>query len=296
MVESYVRHRMEAAATFSLFVRPSVARPWLVAAGMDQVLAVLDAFRYGPEELAYLAEQDVPDETLLWLEQLEPSGEVWSVEDGTVVLADEPLLEVTAPLPFAQLLESAVMNAVHLDTLIATKAARCVLAAAGRPVVDFGLRRAHGLETGHRAARAAWLGGCASTSNVEAGRRYGIPIAGTMAHSLVQAFGDEREAFRTFALDHPKGTTLLVDTYDTRAGIRNAIAVAKQVAARGARIDAVRLDSGPLGELAREARAAFDAAGLSAVRIFASGGSTSRPSPSFSGGVRPSTPSASAAP
>jgi nicotinate phosphoribosyltransferase len=161
---------------------------------------------------------------------------------------------------------------VQYPTLVATKAARVALAAGGRPVVDFGFRRAHGLETGVEAALAAHVGGGLSTSNVEAGRRFGIPVVGTMAHSFVQAFGTELEAFRAFAADHPENATLLVDTYDTIAGVRNAIVVAKQMAERDEKLRAIRLDSGDLGDLATQARAMLDEAGLPDVGIFVSGG------------------------
>lgn len=272
MVESYVRRGMFEPATFSLFSRPAAARPWLVAAGMDRVLETIAAYRFGSDELDYLATQGTPDETLDFLRALRFDGEVWAVPDGTVVLGYEPLVEVTAPLPVAQLLETAVMNAVHFDTLIATKAARCVRAAAGRTVVDFGFRRAYGLEAGNRAARAAYLGGVAMTSNVEAGRRFGLPITGTMAHSFVQAFDDEAEAFRAFAEDHPGGTTLLVDTYDVRRGVDRAIAVAHDLAHEGPAVRAIRIDSDPLDDLARWARDRLDASGLEDVKIFLSGG------------------------
>lgn len=272
MVESYVRHGRDGTATFSLFCRPSTVRPWLVSAGTDRVLEVLEGFRFGDDELAYLSRQDTPGEVLEWLASFRFEGEVWAVPDGTVVLGDEPLLEVTAPLPAAQLLETALMNAVHHDTLVATKAARCVLAAGGRPVVDFGFRRAHGLEAGVRAARAAWLGGCAATSNVEAGRRWDIPVTGTMAHSFVQSFDSEREAFRVFGRDHPDATTLLVDTYDVERGIDNAVEVAGDLADEGIAVRAVRLDSEPLEGLARHARRRLDQAGLGDVRILVSGG------------------------
>ncbi len=273
MVETYVRLGMTAPATFSLFSRPSRRRPWLVAAGLDRVLEVLRRFRFDGPQIDHLASIDVPDPVLEHLRDLRFEGEVWAVPDGTVVLGDEPLLEVTAPLPVAQLVETAVMNAAHLDTLIATKAARCVRAAAGRPVVDFGLRRAHGLEAGHRAARAAWIGGVAATSNVEAGRRFDLPITGTMAHSFVQTFGDEREAFRAFAHDHPAKTVLLVDTYDVARGIDNAVEVGLEVAADGTgRLDGVRIDSEPLPEWSRLARRRLDEAGLTDVRVLVSGG------------------------
>jgi nicotinate phosphoribosyltransferase len=188
-----------------------------------------------------------------------------------VLLAGEPLLELTAPLPMAQLLETALTNAVHGATLVASKAARLVRAARGRDVIDFGFRRAHGLATAVRAALAAYVGGVASTSNVEAGRRHGIPISGTMAHSFVQAFDHEVDALREFAIDHPK-TTLLVDTYDPAAGVVSAIRVARAIAERGMRIAAIRIDSEPLDRAGREARAMLDRAGLADVKIVASGG------------------------
>ena len=272
MVETYVRRGMLGPATFSLFSRPAAARPWLVAAGMDRVLDVLHSYRFDAEQLDYLAEQGTPDDTLDFLRDLRFEGEVWAVPDGTVCLGDEPLVEVTAPLPVAQLLETALMNAVHFDSLIATKAARCVRAARGRPVVDFGFRRTYGLEAGVRVARAAHLGGIAATSNVEAGHRFGLPITGTMAHSFVQAFDDEAEAFRAFTQDHPGGTTLLVDTYDVRRGIDNAITVARELSGDGSAVRAVRIDSDPLDEFARWARQRLDEAGLEDVRILLSGG------------------------
>lgn len=272
MAETYVRRGMLEPATFSLFVRPSSSRPWLVVAGIDRALEVLSDYRFDAAQLDYLAEQGTPDHLLDHLRDLRFDGEVWAVPDGTVVLGDEPLLELTAPLPTAQLVETAVINAVQLDTLVATKAARCVIAAEGRPVVDYGFRRAHGLDAGIRAARAAYLGGVEATSNVEAGHRFGIPITGTMAHSFVQAFDRETDAFREFARDHPDDTTLLVDTYDVDRGIGNAVTVIRELAADGIRVGAIRIDSQPLDALASRARVRLDEAGLTDVRILASGG------------------------
>lgn len=273
MVETYLRRGMTAPATFSLFARPSTKRPWLVAAGLDRVLEVLRDYRFDGPQLDYLASQRVPDDTLDHLRELRFEGEVWAVPDGTVVLGNEPLVEVTAPLPVAQLVETAVMNACHLDTLVASKAARCVHAAAGRSVVDFGFRRAHGLDGGVRAARAAWVGGVDATSNVEAGHRWGLPITGTMAHAFVQAFDDETEAFRAFLADHPDDTTLLVDTYDLATGTDRAIEVATTARRDGTgRVDAIRIDSDPLDEHAMLVRQKLDDAGLPDVRIIASGG------------------------
>lgn len=272
MVESYLASGMTAAATFSLYVRPAPERPWLVALGAHRVVELLDGFGYGADELEYLRSIGVGEPALGYLAAVEPSGEVWAADDGAIVLADEPIVEVTAPLPFAQLIETAVINLVQYPTLVATKAARVALAAAGRPVVDFGLRRAHGLETGVEAALAAYVGGGLATSNLEAGRRYGIPVVGTMAHSFVQAHPTELDAFRAFARDHPDNVILLVDTYDTLAGVRSAIVVADEMRSRGERLRGVRLDSGDLGDLAVRTRRLLDEAGHPDVRIFASGG------------------------
>jgi nicotinate phosphoribosyltransferase len=271
MLESYLRLGMFEPATFSLQVRSSPARPWIVAAGLDLAIEVLDQFRFGEQQLAYLNGIGLSAAALDWLGSFRASGELWAVEPGTVLVPGVPLLELTAPLPVAQLLEAALLNALHYETLVATKAARCVLAAAGRPVIDFGFRRAPGLESGVRAALAGYIGGVSATSNVEAGRRFGIPVAGTMAHSFVMAFGNESSAFREFALDHPDGTTLLVDTYDTERGVQRAIEVIRELAPRGVRVRALRLDCEPLLALSRSARAQLDAAGLSQVELFASG-------------------------
>lgn len=272
MVETYLRLGMTAPATFSLFARPSKARPAMVACGLGRALDVLDAFRFGAEDIAFLRTIDVPEPVARWLAGMTITGELWAVPEGTVVLGHEPILELTAPLPIAQLLETAVMNAMHFDTLIATKAARCVRAARGRSVVDFGCRRAHGFEAGLRAAYASYVGGAEATSNLRAGQRWGIPVRGTMAHAFVQAFERERDAFRAFALDHPEGTTLLVETYDPVRGLQNAVAIAEEMAERGQSLEGVRIDSEPLGELAQLARRMFDEAGLDDVKIVLSGG------------------------
>ncbi len=269
MVESYLRHGMTEPATFSLFIRPSVTRPWYVALGIERVLELLSGFRFGAEELDELVRLGVDEATRDQLAAIEiDTGEVWAVADGTIVLAQEPLLEVTAPLPIAQLLETAVMNLVQYPTLVATKAARCALVADGRQLADFGFRRAHGIETGIEAALAAYLGGGFATSNVEAGRRHGVPTSGTMAHSYVQAFVDERDAFRTFASDHPDHSILLVDTYDTAEGVRRAIEVCQEL---GIEPKGVRLDSGDLGALAVDARRQLDDAGFHDAVVMASG-------------------------
>jgi nicotinate phosphoribosyltransferase len=197
---------------------------------------------------------------------------VRAVPEGTVVFADEPLREITAPLIEAQLVETAVKNVVHHHTVLASKAARAVLAARGRPVVDFGLRRTHGLDAGLKAARASHLAGVVSTSNVLAAMHYGIKPAGTMAHSYVQAFPSEIDAFRAFARTFPGATTLLIDTYDTVAAARKAVTVAREMAARGERLGAVRIDSGDIVSVSRAVRDVLDAGGFRDVKIFISGG------------------------
>ena len=193
------------------------------------------------------------------------------MREGTVFFPGEPVLEVTAPLLEAQLVETALVNVVHFQSLIAARAARCVDVADGRRLVEFGLRRAHGAEAGVEVARASYLAGFDATSNVLAGQRYGIPLAGTMAHSYVECFADETAAFEAFTRSYPDGSTLLIDTYDTVEGARRAAAVARELAARGGRLGAVRLDSGDLLELSRRVRAVLDEAGLPDVTIFASG-------------------------
>lgn len=271
MAQAYWREGRTAPATFSLFCRRlPPTRNYLLAAGLDDALRYLEAFRFDGESLAFLASLGrFSAEFLDWLGRLRFTGDVRAVPEGTPVFAEEPLVEVTAPLPEAQLVETFLLNQVHVQTLIASKAARVVTAAAGRPVHDFGLRRYHGTDAGMKAARAAWIAGCAGTSNVLAARTWGIPATGTMAHSYVQAHEDEAEAFRRFSELYPE-TTLLVDTYDTLRGVQRVIALAKE---RGDtfRVRAIRLDSGDLGALAREARRMLDAAGLGGVRIFASG-------------------------
>jgi nicotinate phosphoribosyltransferase len=268
MAESYLRRGMREDATFSLYIRPTHERPWFVALGIERVLEFIETYRFEPDELAYLATIGFSDAALDAFAKLECCGEVFAVEDGTVVLADEPIVEVTAPLPLAQLWETAIINLVQYPTLVATKAARVAFAAEGRPVVDFGFRRAHGIQTGIEAAYAAYVGGGLSTSNVEAGRRYGIPVVGTMAHAFIQSHATQLDAFRAWATDHPDNVTLLVDTYDTLAGVRDAIVLAGE----GHDVRGVRLDSGDLVALSKAARDLLDEADLERVQIFASGG------------------------
>ncbi|MEV6616650.1 nicotinate phosphoribosyltransferase [Streptomyces sp. NPDC051051] len=272
MAMSYLREGTTGPATFSLFARSlPPGRGFLVAAGLESALDYLAGFHVGPEDVAAFASAlHRPPEDLEPLLGLTFTGQVRAIPEGRIVLADEPLLEVTAPLPQAQLVETYVLNQLNHQTTIASKAVRCTLAAAGRPVVDFSLRRAHGPEAGFRAARLGAMVGFAGTSNVAAATAWGIPAVGTMAHSFVEAFASEEDAFRAFARTHPGPVTLLVDTYDTEEGVRVAARVLRDLD-RGPG-SAVRLDSGNLGNLAVRTRALLDEAGLPGVRIVASGG------------------------
>ncbi|MFD3663565.1 nicotinate phosphoribosyltransferase [Streptomyces sp. NPDC058659] len=272
MALSYLREDMRAPATFSLFVRDlPPGRGFLVAAGLEPALDYLSRFRVSGSDVEEFAEAlRRPVEDLAPLRGLSFDGQVRAVPEGRLVFAGEPLLEVTAPLPQAQLVETYLLSLVCHQTAVASKAARCVLAGAGRPLVDFSLRRSHGPEAGVQAARLCALVGFAGTSNVAAARRYGIPAAGTMAHSYIEAFGSEEQAFRAFARTHPGPVTFLVDTYDTDRGVATA---ARVLADLGLGPECgIRLDSGDLGAQAHRARAALDAAGLRDVRIIASGG------------------------
>lgn len=274
MAASYWREGMAGEATFSLFSRRLPrGRSFLVAAGLEDVLDYLRAFRFSPEGLEYLATLGVFDPGFLeFLSTVRFTGDVHAVAEGTPVFTDEPLLEVTAPIIEAQLVETAVLNLTHAQTVVTSKAARCVLAARGRAVVEFGLRRTPGVDAGMKAARCAYIAGATSSSNVLAGLEYGIPPTGTMAHSYISAFPHEIDAFRAFARAFPDRTILLLDTYDTVAGAHKAVTVAREMAAAGHRLAGVRLDSGDLVALSREVRAVLDAAGFTDARIFASGG------------------------
>ena len=224
MLEAYLDERMDESAVFSLFVRRLPAeRNFLLACGLDTVLSYLETLRFEDDDIAYLASLGRFSRRFLdWLRAFRFSGDVYAVPEGTPIFANEPILEVIAPIAQAQLIETFVMNQIHLQTVLASKAARVVAAARGRPVIDFGPRRMHGIDAALKAARAFFIGGVAATSNVLAGERYGVPVAGTMAHSYVQAHDDEAAAFRAFARLYPE-TVILVDTYDTLAGVRKVI-------------------------------------------------------------------------
>jgi nicotinate phosphoribosyltransferase len=271
MAASFRRRGMDAPATFSLFVRNlPPERGFVVAAGLEGCLEFLDGLAVEDEDLAYLASIGFDDASVKALRGLRFTGSVWAVPEGRILFAGEPLLEVTAPIAEAQLAETFLLNRVTVETTLASKAARCVVAAGGRDLLEFAFRRTHGLDAAMAVARATAMCGFAGTSNVEAARRLGLSAVGTMAHSYVEAFPSEREAFRAFAEDFPDRATFLVDTYDTPGGVDTAIGVIRELGLRPPL--AVRLDSGDLAALARDARRRLDEAGLGKVRIVASGG------------------------
>ncbi len=272
MATAYLRQGMTGVATFSLFVRQlPPSRGFLVAAGLEDCLSYLERLAFEREDLEYLAEIGFEPDSLDALAELRFEGDVWAVPEGTVVLAGEPLLEVSASLPEAQLVETYLLNACTIQTALATKAARCRLAAGERiSLVDFSLRRTQGMDAGLAVARLSAMCGFAGTSNVEAARRFGLTPSGTMAHSYVVAFEDELEAFVSFGRSHPGRVTFLVDTYDPKPGIDHAIEAIRRLGL-GDRAG-VRIDSGDLDALSREARRRLDEAGLPLVQVFVSGG------------------------
>ena len=272
MAASYLRHKMTGTATFSLFCRrlPD-SRGFLVAAGLEDSLRFLEDFAFDEADLEYLARIGFAEDDLRRFRSLRFTGDVWAVPEGTIVFADEPLLEVTAPIAEAQLVETYLLNQCTFQTAIATKAARCRIAAGGRiDIADFSIRRTHGVEAGNAVARLSAMCGFVGTSNVEAARRFDLRPSGTMAHSYVEAFDDELEAFLTFATDFPDQATFLVDTYDTMAGAAHAVTAIRALGLEDRA--ALRLDSGDVANLARQSRQCLDAAGLDKVRIFVSGG------------------------
>jgi nicotinate phosphoribosyltransferase len=274
MSQAYLEHGATATAVFEFFVRTLPARRgFLLAAGLEQTLDFLENLHFSAQDIVWLKSTGRFGEDLLdYLAGLRFSGDVHAVPEGTVFFANEPILRVTAPMPQAQLAESRLINILHFQTLIASKAARMMLAAPGKLIVDFGMRRAHGAEAGLMAARASYIAGFAGTATVLAGKEFGIPLFGTMAHSFVEAFDDEAAAFAAFAQSRPENVVLLIDTYDTQAAARKVVALAPRLKAAGIAIRGVRLDSGDLDAGSRSVRRILDAGGLNDITIFVSGG------------------------
>ncbi len=274
MAQSYCQSKKCEPATFSLFVRSYPPnRGFFVSAGLQDVLDFLQSFAFEREDIDYLhSTRMFSSDFLDFLKGLRFTGEVWAIPEGRLFFREEPMLEITAPIIEAQIVETFVLNQTNLQALIATKAARCVHAARGRAVVDFSLRRTHGIDAGMKVARSSYLAGFSGTSNVLAGKRYDIPTVGTMAHSFVTSFEREIDAFRSFVTSFPDNSILLIDTYDTLAGARKAVEVAREMAHKGQRLRGVRIDSGDLASLAKEVRRIFADAGLTDVKIIGSGG------------------------
>ena len=274
MVQAYLDHGETSPAVFEFFVRKlPPRRGFLMAAGVEQALEYLEALHFSATEIEWLKRSGRFRANLLdYLATLRFTGDVHAMPEGAIFFGNEPVLRVTAPLPQAQLVETQLINILHFQSLVASKAARMVLAAPGKMLVDFGLRRAHSAEAGLFAARASYVAGFAGTATVEAERLWGIPTFGTMAHSFIQAFDDEAVAFEKFARSRPDNLTLLLDTYDTEAAAHKVVKLAPRLAAAGIQVRAVRLDSGDLTMLSKNVRRILDAGGLECVTIFASGG------------------------
>jgi nicotinate phosphoribosyltransferase len=274
MIEAYLAHDETKTAVFELFVRRLPARRgFLVAAGLEQAIEFLENLSFSSDDICWLKSTGkFTTRALDYLAALRFTGDVHAMPEGTVFFANEPILRVTAPLPEGQLAEARLINILHFQTLIASKAARMVLVALGKRLVDFGLRRAHGAEAGLMAARASYVAGFDGTATVLAAKQFGIPLFGTMAHSYIQAHDSEVVAFERFAHARPEGLVLLLDTYDTEAAVRKVVALAPTLNASGITISGVRLDSGDLIALSESVRRILDAGGLANVTIFASGG------------------------
>jgi len=273
MLQAYFDEGLHEAAVFELFVRAlPPQRNFLLLAGIEAALQYLEQLHFSDAEIDWLRGTGRFRPAFIdWLRELRFSGEVHAMREGTVFFANEPVLRIEAPIGQAQLVETRLLNLVNFSSLIATKAARCVLAAPNRLLVDFGLRRAHGAEAGLLAARASYLAGFAGTATVLAAQQFGIPVFGTMAHAYIEAHELEAQAFEQFCASQPGQVTLLIDTYDTEAAAHKVVALAPALRRLGANLAAVRIDSGDLSEHARRVRSILDAGGLGAVRIFASG-------------------------
>ena len=272
MAACYFERRIDAEATFSMYLRGCPAsRNYYIAAGLQNALDHLEKFSFSASDIAYLESTGLFLPRFIdYLKRFQFSGEILALPEGSIFFPNEPILEVTAPILEAQILETFLLNTIGFATLIATKASRCVCAAVGRPLIDFSLRRTQGQDAGMQVARNTYLAGFAGTSNVLAGKHYGIPISGTMAHSYVSAFDNEKEAFTAYAQMFPNNSVFLIDTYDTLQGARHAVEVALAMQKQNKQLMGVRLDSGDMVELSRQVRSILDEAGLAAVKIFAS--------------------------
>ncbi|QSR89122.1 nicotinate phosphoribosyltransferase [Methylacidiphilum caldifontis] len=272
MMQGYHYHKMEGIATFELFVRKlPINRNFLLFAGLEQLLCFVENAHFDEEEIDWLAQQGLKKDFLEYLRTFRFQGDIYAMAEGTIFFPFEPILRVTAPIAQAQILESRLMNIIHYQTLIASKAIRFSLVAPKKNLVEFGLRRAHGAEASLFAARASFIAGFSGTSNVLAGKMYSIPISGTMAHSFIQAHDVEEMAFYNYAVANPRNVTFLIDTYDTERAARYIVKLAPKLKENGITIEAVRLDSGDLDFLSRSVRSILDSGGLKNTKIFVSG-------------------------
>jgi len=273
MSQSYFIYKKKTCATFDLFVRTLPEnRSYLVSCGLEDILSYIKNLKFGRQELDYLERQGLFSEDFLkYLSTFKFRGDIWAIPEGEIFFPNEPVIRVTAPIIEAQIIESFLLNTINLQAMIASKASRVVLSAQGRRVYDFALRRTHGQDAGIKVARSSYIAGFSGTSNCLAGKLYNIPIAGTMAHSFVMSFKHEVDAFLAYSQTFPAKTILLVDTYDTRIGIDNAVTIGLYLKEKGWRLQGIRLDSGDIVTLSKLARRMLDRAGLKYVKIFASG-------------------------
>lgn len=275
MMAAYQENHMTANATFSLFIRgyEQLNRGYFIAAGLQDALRSLEQLRFSQGEIEYLQRLNLfPRSFIQALPDFRFTGDVWAMPEGTICFSDEPLMEVTAPIAEAQLVETFLINIIGFQTNIATKAARCIHAAKGRPIVDFSLRRTQGLDAGMQVARSTYIAGFSGTSNVLAARRYDIPVSGTMAHSFVLAFRNDGDAFQAYARTFPDDSVFLIDTRHVLHGAHDAVNIAKIMAENGHRLKGVRIDSGDMVESSRQVRHILDEAGLQQVQIIATSG------------------------
>lgn len=273
MAQSYFVYKKNTCATFDLFIRQlPMNRAYLVACGLDDVLNYIKELRFTAEDIAYLEKQRLFSKDFLnYLANFKFRGDVWAMSEGEIFFANEPVIRVTASIIEAQIIESFLLNTINLQTMIASKASRVVCASGNKKVYDFSLRRTHGQDAGIKVGRASYIAGFSGTSNCLAGKLYRIPIVGTMAHSYVMSFKREMDSFLAYSSTFPAKTTLLVDTYDTKKGIENAITMGLYLKEKGYQLQGVRLDSGDIVLLSKLARNMLDRAGLEFAKIFASG-------------------------
>ncbi|RMH02479.1 MAG: nicotinate phosphoribosyltransferase [Aquificota bacterium] len=270
MAQVYLQKGLTGKAVFSLFVRElPKRRNFLVACGLEPLIEALAEFRFTHEDLKYLRSLGLfKDWFLDYLEEYRFRSNLYAIGEGRIVFQNEPIVQLEGSLPDVQILETLVINIVHYNTLVASKSARCYIASKGKTLIDFGLRRAHGLDAGLYSARACYITGFAGTSNLQAGKKYQVPVFGTMAHSFIMVFDEEIEAFKAFAEVFPERTILLIDTYDTLEGAKKALSLMKE----GIKVVGVRIDSGDLGLLSKQVRELFDKEGFGHVKIVVSGG------------------------